>query len=322
MKHLLILVTLTLAACSGATPLATPAAHAGLHRSLTGLQTKAKGPLLFVSDVATAEVYIYQLSTLSVVATVTGLTQPQGECSDKKGDVWVTDAGADAVYELSHLGRLENTLTAPDYPVGCAWDAKTGNLAVMSLFGISGSQGAVAIYPKGSGSEHSFQNPKQYYYNFGGYDTNGNLFFDGRAENGTFVLSELPKRAKKAISIDLSGGTIYYPGMVQWDPAMKELVVGDQSCGGSYTASCLYAIKISGEKGSVVSTIDLQNSSGAQVCDLIQGVIYNGQLAGSDNNICGSSPGTTYVWPYPSGGAPTESNSSTDSAPFGAAVSP
>jgi hypothetical protein len=321
MKHLLILVTLTLAACSGATPLATPAAHAGLHRSLTGPQTKAKGPLLFVSDVATAEVYIYQLSTLNVVATVTGLTQPQGECSDKKGDVWVTDAGADAVYELSHLGRLENTLTAPDYPVGCAWDAKTGNLAVMSLFGISGAQGAVAIYPQGSGTAQSFQNPKQYYYNFGGYDTNGNLFFDGRAENGTFVLSELPKRAKKAISIDLSGGTINYPGMVQWDASINELVVGDQSCGGSYTASCLYAIKVSGKKGSIESTIDLQNSSGGRVCDLIQGVIYNGQLAGSDYNICGSSPSTTYVWPYPSGGAPTESNSSTDSAPFGAAVS-
>jgi hypothetical protein len=321
MKRSAILVALALAACSGATPFGTPTAHAAVHRPSTGPQTKVKGPLLFVSDVAAAEVYIYQLSTLKVVGTVTGLTQPQGECSDEKGNVWVTDAGAGAVYELSHIGRLENTLTAPDYPVSCAWDAKTGNLAVMHLFGISGSQGVVTIYHKGSGTARSFQNPNQYYYNFGGYDTNGNLFFDGRAENGTFVLSELSKGAKKAFSIDLSGGTIYYPGMVQWDPTKNEVVVGDQSCAGSYTASCLYAIKVSGRTGTIETTIDLQNSSGGQVCDLIQGVIYDGRLAGSDNNICGSSSSTTYVWPYPTGGAPSESNSSTDSTPFGAAVS-
>jgi hypothetical protein len=321
MKRVAVLVTLTLGACSGAAPFGTPAAHATLHRSLIGPQPTAKGPLLFVSDVATAEVYIYQLPTLKVVGTVTGLTQPQGECSDQKGDVWVTDAGAGAVYELSHIGRLENTLAAAEYPVGCAWDAKTGDIAVTHLFGISGSQGGVAIYPKGSGTPHSFQNPEQYYYNFAGYDTKGNLFFDGRAENGTFVLSELSKGAKKAFSINLRGGTIYYPGMVQWDPPTGELVAGDQSCGGSYTASCLYEIKVSGKNGTIESTIELQNSSGGQVCDLIQGVIYNGQVAGSDHDICNSSASTTYVWPYPAGGAPTESNSSTDSAPFGAAVS-
>ncbi len=300
--------------------------HRVPHLLRAGPAGDTRGPLLFVSDSTTAMVYIYQLSTVKVVNTVTGLTDPQGECSDTKGDVWVTDAGVDSIYELSHQGRLENTLTGTAYPVGCAWDPTTGNLAVMSLFGSgsgSGSHGAVTIYPKRArGSSHQYQNPEQYYYNFGGYDTNGDLFFDGRSESGAFMLSELPKGAKTALTIAIRGGTIYYPGMVQWDRTNKELIVGDQSCGGTYTASCLYAIQIANKGGTIESTIDLQNSTGGQICDLIQGVIYKGKLAGSDNDICGSSPSTTYVWTYPAGGAPTLSNSSTDSTPVGAAVSP
>ncbi|MGA7202043.1 MAG: hypothetical protein WBX26_09445 [Candidatus Cybelea sp.] len=298
--------------------------HRVAHLLRAGAAGDTKGPLLFVSDSTAAVVYIYQLSTVKVVNTVTGLTDPQGECADTKGDVWVTDAGVDSIYELSHQGRLENTLTAAGYPVGCAWDRTPGNLAVMSLFGSgsgSGSHGAVTVYAK-RGSSHQYQNPTQYYYNFGGYDTSGDLLFDGRSESGAFMLSELPKGAKTALTIAIGGGTIYYPGMVQWDTTSKELIVGDQSCGGIYTASCLYAIQIANEAGTIESTIDLQNSRGGQICDLIQGVIYKGKLAGSDNDICGSSPSTTYVWPYPAGGAPTLSNSSTDSTPVGAAVSP
>jgi hypothetical protein len=300
--------------------------HRVVHALRAGSGGGTKGPLLFVSDSTTAMVYVYQLSTLKVVNTVTGLTDPQGECSDTKGDVWVTDAGVNSIYELSREGRLENTLTATAYPVGCASDPTTGNLAVMNLFGSgsgSGSHGAVTIYPKRAGrSSHQYQNPRQYYYNFGGYDTGGDLFFDGRSESGAFMLSELPKGAKRALTIAISGGTIYYPGMVQWDPTKKELIVGDQSCGNAYTASCLYAIQIANKTGTIESTINLLNSSGGQICDLIQAVIYKGQLAGSDKDICGSSPSTTYVWPYPAGGAPTLSNSSTDSTPVGAAVSP
>ena len=317
MKKASILFILALCACSGnagpAPP--APAIRRTPHLSSPVLEAAAKVPLLFVSDAATAEVYIYQLSTLKVLNTVTGLVQPQGECSDDKGDVWVTDAGANATYELSHAGRLENTLTGMPYPVGCAWDSRSGNVAVMGLFG-----GGLAVYPKGKGSPRSYENKKQYYYDFGGYDPNGNLFFDGRSASGTFMLSELPKGAKSAYTITVRGGTIYFPGMVQWDSSNSVLVVGDQSCGSLYT-SCLYTVKVAGKTGTIESTINLQNASGGQVCDLIQGVIYNGQLAGSDNDICGSAPSTTYVWPYPAGGGPAESNTSTDTTPVGAAVS-
>lgn len=323
MKNVAVILTLALWSCSAGTisTVPRPSVERFPHLATPIRDSGTKGPMLFVSDAATAEVYIYQLSTLKLLNTVTGLTYPQGECADAKGNVWVTDSGASVTYELSHQGRLENTLAQSGYAVGCAWDSSSGNVAVMDVFNVS-SPGGVLVYHKGRGAPRAYKNPKQYYYNFGGYDANGNLFFDGRSEAGTFVLSELPKGAKTAKTVTISGGTIYYPGMVQWDASADALIVGDQSCGGVYTVSCLYEVQIANGSGTIESTIDLQNSSGGEVCDLVQGTIYHGVLAGSDNNICGSGASTTYVWPYPAGGAPTLSNGSTDSIPVGAAVSP
>ncbi|MFZ0682866.1 MAG: hypothetical protein WA428_04790 [Candidatus Cybelea sp.] len=282
---------------------------------------KAKGPLLFVSDSGTASVYIYSLSTLQLLSTITGLDQPQGECSNTHGDVWITDTNAAEVYEVTHHGQLENELAVPDgYPVGCAWDKKTGTLAVMELFNGSGGQGAILLYKGGSGSPVSITNPEQYYYNFGGYDPRGNLFVDGRAANGTFMLSELPKGQKTAYTLAVSGGTIYFPGMVQWDPSTANLVVGDQSCANTY-ASCVYALKLGGSTATITGSTTFLNYSGGGVCDLVQGVIFNNRIAGSDNDFCGSTASATYTWSYPAGGKASAYNNSTDVTPVGAAIS-
>lgn len=281
---------------------------------------RTKSPLLFVSDAGTQDVYILDLATLDVVGTITGFSQPQGECSDSKGDVWITDTNGQTTYEVSHQGRLENELTQGGYPVACAWDKTTGDLAVLIFFGSSGAQGEVLVYKDASGTPVSYTNPSQYYYNFGGYDDKGNLFFDGTDAYGNFMLSKLAKGASSAKTIGVQGGTIYYPGMVQWDRATADLIVGDQSCGNAY-ASCVYALKLAKKGATITNTIDLENYDGGQVCDLVEGVEINGQLAGSDNDFCGSLPSTTYLWPYPGGGAPTLYNNSTDTTPVGAAVS-
>jgi hypothetical protein len=282
---------------------------------------KAKGPLLFVSDSGTASVYIYNLSTPQLLSTITGLDQPQGECSTPHGDVWINDTNAETVYEVTHHGQLENELTVSDgYPVGCAWDKKTGTLAVMELFNGSGGQGAILLYKGGSGSPVSVTNPEQYYYNFAGYDPQGNLFFDGRAANGTFMLSELPKGHKSAYTLAVSGGTLYFPGMVQWNPSAADLVVGDQSCGNAYT-SCVYALKLRGRTAAITGSTTFLNYSGGAICDLVQGVIFNNKIAGSDNGFCGSTASATYTWSYPGGGNAQAYNNSTDVTPVGAAIS-
>jgi len=278
-------------------------------------------PVLFVSDSGTADVYIYTLPALKLVGTVTGFTQPQGECSDNKGDVWVTDTNAQTIYELSHKGQLENELTeSHGYPAGCAFDSTTGNLAVMNLFGTGTTSGDVLIYAHASGSPKAYTNPAQFYYSFGGYDTSGNLFFDGRTPGGGFILSELSQGASSAHTIKLSGGTIYFAGMVQWNSAKHDLLVGDQSCDNKY-ASCLYTLTISGSTGTITASTAFDNYSGTAICDLAQGVEFNNEIAGSDYDFCDSIPSSTYLWPYPSGGKPSDYNSTTDSAPIGAAIS-
>ncbi len=282
---------------------------------------RSTSQLLFVSDSGTADVYIYKLPTLKLMATITGFAQPQGECSDGKGNIWVTDTNAKTIYELSHQGRLENELSdGSGYPAACAWDSTTGNLAVSNLFGIASGSGSILIYKNASESPVSYENPGQYYYNFAGYDTAGNLFFDGRDAKGDFMLSELPKGGGSAKTIALSGGTIYFPGMVQWQPTRRNLIVGDQSCGNLY-ASCLYTVKITQQGGTIAAETQLRTSTGGSVCDLVQGVEFNKQIAGSDYDFCGAEPSTTYVWPYPAGGTSVAHNEGTELTPVGAAIS-
>ena len=161
----------SLAACTGAAA-PPPADQSAFNRATTSV---ARGPfrlhadrrrswfaaelahkqssLLFVSDSGTADVYVYSLPALKLMATVTGFSQPQGECSDNKGNVWIADTNAQTMYELSHHGRLVYEIkTTGAYPVSCAWDATTGDLAVMSLFNGSGTSGDVLVYASGSGS--------------------------------------------------------------------------------------------------------------------------------------------------------------------------
>ena len=292
------------------------------HKSWFSIEAAHKqSPVLFVSDSGTADVYIYSLPALKVVATITGFSQPQGLCSDEKGNVWIADTNSKVIYELSHHGRLENELTDTDgSPVACAWDATTGNLAVMNLFGTASNSGSVLVYAPGSQTPASYTNPAQYYYNFGGYDMNGNLFFDGRDANGGFMLSELRKGETSANTIALSGGSVDFPGMVEWNGAKHDLIVGDQSCGGGYQ-SCLYAVSVTSKGGRITGQTRLQNASGGQVCDFIQGVLFDNGVAGSDFDFCDSTPSLTALWPYPAGGAPTSYNEKTDSVPVGAAVS-
>ena len=84
---------------------------------------------------------------------ITGLSGPDGICSDKKGDIWVANNLAADVVEYKHGGTSPKaTLSDPNvYPVGCSVDPMTGNLAVTNIFTTSGGQGSVAVYAGAAG---------------------------------------------------------------------------------------------------------------------------------------------------------------------------
>ena len=117
-------------------------------------------------------------------------------------------------------------------------------------------------------------------------------------------------------SINISGGTIDFPGGVNWT-STSGLVVGDQECNGS--GSCLYAITVAGSTGTITGSTPLTNYNGG-ACDVDQGTMARGGNVFAGGCITESSaPSTAARWHYPTGGVPTNYSTSV-SEPIGAAI--
>ena len=188
--------------------------HPDHHKSWMSPKLKAdsSGRTLWASDYGTGDVYIFSLPSLALMATITGFSGPQGLCSDASGDVWVTNTFTNQIFEYNHAATLINTLADPGgYPASCAWDKKTGNLAVANIFTYNTSfvAGNILVYPGATGTPVPYTDPGMYYYYFVGYDNRSDLFVDGTDESGSeFVLGELRNNFPSAFSISLSGGTV------------------------------------------------------------------------------------------------------------------
>jgi len=242
-----------------------------LGRSWIAPDAKDDPKLLFVSDAAADVVYIVELPELTGKGVLKGFSEPQGECSDLHGNVWIANTQAEETREYSHGGKHLATLSdQAGYPVGCAIDPTSGNLAVLNIDGISGS-GQVLIYPNASGTPTIYQVPGFSNYYFGGYDTAGDLFVDGRNGNGAFVLGELPKGSSTAESMTVKNASISFPGFVQWYRRQKYLAVADQLCGAT-EGTCIYWLSISGATATATASLTLTNYEGGPVCDMVQGV--------------------------------------------------
>lgn len=298
---------------------------------------------LFVSDFGNGDVYIFAIPAMTLLATLTGFDEPQGMCSDTSGDVWIANTATSEIFEYNHSGTLVNTLTDPTgYPVGCAWQKSTGNLAVTNIYDFGASQpaGEVLIYPGGGGTPVAYSDSGMYYYDFPSYDHKGNLYFDGTTADPSdnFVLAELPAAGGSVRTIAVTGATIYVPGSVQWDNFLNGLIVNDQECGGNAleVRSCAYIVSISGSSGTVTTTSDLDNIDSVPVCAVVQTVRIGARAYGSDYEYASGSgfgcasggvpASQTYRWLFPSGGIPTGTTLSggvtaTEEVPVGAAYS-
>jgi hypothetical protein len=154
-----------------------------------------KSQLLYVSDIGTSDVYVYTYPQGRLSQTLTGFKEPFGDCVDKKGDVFITDQGAAAIYEYAH-GRSSPVATLQDSseePQGCSVDFKTGDLAVSNaLSGNNGSAaGSVSIYKDAKGTPTIVTDSAIYDLGYCGYDTRSNLFVDGLTGKKV-VVAELP----------------------------------------------------------------------------------------------------------------------------------
>lgn len=269
----------------------------------------AHAALLYVSDYDRNAVEIRTYPAGSVAGRLTGIDEPEGECADEHGNVWITSDLPTQLVEYPH-GGTDRMATLPDtggYPVGCAVDPATGNLAVtnFSTDGWEAGSGTIAVFKGAKGRAQLYPSSLNFPF-FCAYDASGNLFADGLNGYGHFQLAELVKGASAFTSIALSG-TIYYPGAVAW--VGKYLAIGDQLYQDK-TASAIYQVSISGSQATIEGTAPLL---GAQ--DVLQFWIDRGRVVGPD--VEGGDVG---FWTYPKGGEATKTL--TDfREPIGAVVS-
>lgn len=289
--------------------------------------------LLFISDLVKGTVTIFTMPGLAVKGQITGLSAPEGECSDTSGNIWLALVGTQEVVKLSRTGKqLASVSTSKyGYPKSCAVDPKTGDLAVALHLSSRFGPGRVLVYKSGSGTPTSYRNPFQGTYYFPAYDDRGNLFVDGcfayPCGPGEYLLSELPAGSRKMHFVKVTGGKIYFPGNLIWSNQNHYMNAFDQDCGDTH-AACAYWLSIAGSRATITgSSGDFLNSDGSPVCDMIEGTIgANGEkfAAGGNYNDCNTSAGSAvYRWPNPAGGIPTNSYTSSSNLgePFGAALS-
>ncbi len=228
----------------------SPAVHPNRGESWMAPDAKGKRYLLYVSDVAGSEVYVFSYPRAIVKGILTGFKSPYGDCSDSAGHVYITDFKLDEVFEFAHGGTKPiNTISLNGaQPVGCAVDQTTGNLAVSLWTGTGGSDGGILVYAHGSGTPMLYTQTGIRKFYPPAYDNQGNLFAEGVNNSDAYLLSELPSAGSSLEAVSLNQ-TISYGAGVAWDG--KYLAVGDNAYEGNVGESGLYQFSIAGTTGTL-----------------------------------------------------------------------
>lgn len=257
--------------------------------------------LLYVSDSGTFDVYAYSYPKGTLEGTLTGFDNPQGECVDSAGDVFVTNSFKGQILEYAHGGTTPiATLSDPNqYPIDCAVDPTTGNLAVSNYFAKTGGPGSVAIYQGAQGTPVYYAESNVNYEYYLGYDSAGNLYVDGLDSENAFHFAEISHGATAFSDITVHQ-SIGFPGGVLWDG--KNVALGDQD------ANVVYRLKIAGTSATVSGTTPLSGATYAEQFWLTR-FVNRAKHSRATRLIVpnyftgGADVGT---WTYPAGGSPTK----------------
>lgn len=308
---------LVLAACNGAQPADSPLAppnssatqrtpqQAANRSRLLALFARVRGPrrhnghgvtrasgiakrtknLLYVTDGGAGNVLMYAYPSLRPVGSLEDTGDAQGVCTDAHGYVWVIPSVSPRILRYAHgvpKSKVSLSDAGAQYPLACAVDPTTGNLAMTNLGGPSGG-GNVYIWAGAKGTANKISDSAMSFVYFCAYDASGNLWVDGLDAKYNFVFAELPAGGQNLQTIALGG--VSFPGGIEWDGTA--IAVGDQQ------SSVIDQISVSGSSATIVGTTPLDGS-----CDVGQFAILNGKVFAPD--IC-TGDGNLYL--YPAGGA-------------------
>jgi hypothetical protein len=250
--------------------------------------------LLYVSDQG-GSVYVFSYPGGKLVGVLTGFLAPAGLCSDSAGDVFVVDTPNAAVFEYRHGAKKPvGAVGAFGYPLGCAVDPATGDLAITTYQSIHPlGPGNVTVYTNTKKRKSvTFTDPSFNQFFFCGFDAKENLYVDGINYGTTQAeFAELRKGGTSLQDFTLDK-RVAYPGGIQWDGS--RVAVEDLSAG------VLYQVKVGGSSGKVVGITHLNGDHSTLFAQFwIQNstiVVPSGILARSLHRVG--------FWPYPSGGSP------------------
>lgn len=250
----------------------------------------AKHDLLYVANDDDVTVYTYPEGKL--VGTLRDhFFDAAAECSDKAGDVFITDGLKGTIYEYAHAAKKPlRTLTYSALATGCSADPTTGNLAV--TYEVSSSTSYVAIYKNAQGTPTLYQDGNLSFTRCG-YDPHGNLYaggvYNSYRDNG-FV--ELRKGGNSLTKVTLNQ-SFQWPGDIQWDG--KYMTFGDGDL------FIIYRFRMSSGRGTLVGTTSLGNADAGNWW-------INGSKVIAASGPGGSWPNQIIYWDYPAGGNPVKFN--------------
>lgn len=189
------------------------------HRKSWMLPEASGEDLLYIANYKAGSVNVYSYKTLKLVGMLSGLNGPNGECTDRTGNVYIVNSRSDSIVEYPHGGTspIATIDDYPYYPNDCGIDSTTGDLCVANL-DATPLYGNLAIYKKARGmpSLYSDQNPYIAYYFSCAYDPDGNAYVDASFVDGGLIYDELAVGAKKLTRFRL-GRAARHGGTLRWD---------------------------------------------------------------------------------------------------------
>ena len=235
-----------------------------------------------------------------------GWSEVQGACTDRHGNVYFANTVTSTIDEYTHDGSYMATLSdAGQYPVGCSYDTSSENLAISNIISTSGGQGSVSIFHGGALQNTYYPSNMARVYFLGYQGTTGTLWLDGSNSSGIFAYDKFA--AGTFTPVPISGGTIGFPGGVQWSAKTNAMNVGDQAA----PAPTIYQVAPSGK---IVGSTVLACGQPSGVCDSANFIIKGPW-------VVASAYPSVALFAYPAGGMPVRFFGQNLNSPIGLAIS-
>jgi hypothetical protein len=260
--------------------------------------TAKSSALLYVSSEDIPSVIVYNYATGKLAGKIFGLSQVEGLCVDKAGNIFMASTGLGNIYKYAHGGKKAiATLHDPnEVPWGCAIDPTTGDLAVADDESDSGGPGAISIYKNAKGRPTVYPVPSGLLY----------CFFVAYAPDGTLYLEVQTNASPPTLTFESFKNGKFTP--LTLNPSMTRprnpLFVGsnlDLANDDTPSSVSIDQYTVKGSKATKVGSTPLSSA------DVVTGFDVVGKTLVIANSEGYTGPnGNVEYYAYPGGGSPTK----------------